>query len=150
LDNVINKSIRLEQVEQAIKTAKELRLEVGTFFVIEHPGESVEDVRRTIDFATRIDPDYCQFTVSTPYPGTRLYEIVKDRLLISDWDMFGHFEGKAYFEYGEMTKPVLEEMYKKAYRDFYLRPSFIMKSILNPHIYTNLAEVLSNLKRFAK
>jgi hypothetical protein len=42
--------------------------------------------------------------------------------LINDWEDYVFFEQKARDEMGEMTAEVVEEMYRKAYRDFYLRP----------------------------
>jgi hypothetical protein len=60
----------------------------------------------------------------TPYPGTKVYEMVKrqGRFLINDWEDYVFFDQKARYEMGDMTAELVEEMYRKAYRQFYLRP----------------------------
>ena len=39
---------------------------------------------------------------------------------------------------GEMTAELVEEMYRKAYRDFYLRPSPIMRRVKTKDFWLNL------------
>jgi translation elongation factor P/translation initiation factor 5A len=52
----------------------------------------------------------------TPYPGTKVYEIVKrqGRFLNNDWEDYVFFDQKARYEMGEMTAELVEEMYRKA------------------------------------
>ena len=78
----------------------------------------------TINFAIELDPLIANFSMMTPYPGTKVYEIVnrEGKLLMTDWEDYVFFEQKARYEMGEMTAEVVEDMYRKAYRQFYLRP----------------------------
>ena len=63
----------------------------------------------------------------TPYPGTIVYEQVKrnGRFLIQDWEDYVFFDQKARYEMGDLTAELMEEMYRKAYRQFYWRPKYI-------------------------
>ncbi|MEW6042009.1 MAG: radical SAM protein, partial [Elusimicrobiota bacterium] len=45
-----NKTITLDQVRKAVKIAKNAGIEVGGTFMIGTPGETEEDIRKTIDF----------------------------------------------------------------------------------------------------
>jgi len=76
----------------------------------------------------------------TPYPGTRVYEIVKQhgQMLIKDWDDYVFFEQKARYEMGEMTAELVEEMYRRAYRQFYLRPGPILRRLRSRGFWLNL------------
>lgn len=125
----IGKNIKLEQIENAVKLSKEVGIEVTLFFIIGNLYENERTIQKTINFAKKLDPDYVQFTVATPYPGTRLYETVKKegKILVDDWERFGSYEGKAYFEHGELTKELVESMYKKAYKEYYMRPKIILR-----------------------
>jgi radical SAM superfamily enzyme YgiQ (UPF0313 family) len=127
------KGTKLEQIRDAVKLAKEFGFEITLFFMIGNLYENRETMQKTIDFAKELDPDFVQFTIATPYPGTALYEIVKreGKLLVKDWEEYGSYEGKAYFEHGELNKELVEGMYRKAYRDFYLRPRMVLKYIKN-------------------
>ena len=87
----------------------------------------------TIEFAKSLDADVAQFMILIPYPGTEVREIIQaeGRILTDNWEEYGNLAGEAIFEHGELTKPLMEEMFKKAYRRFYYRPSYILKKILD-------------------
>lgn len=144
LDDIVQKRIRLIQVEDAVKTAKRAGLEVGTFFVLGMPGETEEEMQMSIDFAKKLDPDYCQFTICGPFPGTRLYNylVEKNVRLLDDWDLFGHYEGHAYFDYDGAKRGSIERMYKKAYKEFYLRPNYILRLLAKKKTYLNIRNTI--------
>ena len=93
--------------------------------------ENYKTMNQTIKFAKELDTDYAQFLATVPYPGTRLFEEIKKggEFLIQNWEEFGTFEGKTYFELGDIKEGLVEKMHKKAYRSFYLRPKYILKKI---------------------
>ena len=136
----IDKKIDLDTIRMAFKNAKEINLETIGFFIIGLPGETRETMQRTIDFAIELDPMIANFSMMTPYPGTKVYEIVKrqGRFLINDWEDYVFFEQQARYEMGEMTAELVEEMYRKAYRQFYLRPSPVMRRVKTKDFWLNL------------
>lgn len=136
----IDKKIDMETIRQAFKNAKEINLETIGFFIIGLPGDTRETMQRTIDFAIELDPVIANFSMMTPYPGTKVYEMVKrqGRFLINDWEDYVFFEQQARYEMGEMTAELVEEMYRKAYRQFYLRPSPIMRRLKTKDFWLNL------------
>src|SRR5260370_22164639 len=52
-------------------------------FIIGLPGETRDTIRRTIDFAKRLDTDTIQVSIAHPYPGTEFYDYVKKNNLIT-------------------------------------------------------------------
>lgn len=136
----VDKKIDLDTIRQAFKNAKEVDLETIGFFIIGLPGETRETMQRTIDFAIELDPLIANFSMMTPYPGTKVYEIVQQqgRLLINDWEDYVFFEQQARYEMGDMTADLVEEMYRKAYRQFYLRPSPIVRRMKTTDFWFNL------------
>ena len=136
----IDKKVDHETIRQAFKNAKEVGLETIAFMIIGLPGENRETMQRTIDFAIELDPLIANFSMMTPYPGTQVYEQVKreGRLLINDREDYVFFEQQARYEMGEMTAELVEEMYRKAYRQFYLRPSPIIRRAKTKDFWFNL------------
>lgn len=136
----IDKKIDLDTIRQAFKNAKEVGLETIAFMIIGLPGETRETMQNSINFAIEIDPMIANFSMMTPYPGTKVYEIVKrqGRFLINDWEDYVFFEQQARYEMGEMTAELVEEMYRKAYRQFYLRPAPIMRRLQSKDFWFNL------------
>jgi len=140
----INKRIDHDTIRQAFKNAKEVGLETIGFFIIGLPGDTRESMQRTIDFAIELDPLIANFSMMTPYPGTRVYEIVKEkgRLLMEDWDDYVFFEGRARYELGDMTAELVEEMWRKAYRQFYWRPKYIFRAARRLDFWLNIGRNL--------
>ena len=78
----IKKGITREQAIAACDSLKRAGLPYYASFIIGHPGDTRESIKATIDFADELDPYQAKFMISTPYPGTELYEMaVRNSLL---------------------------------------------------------------------
>lgn len=91
LDNIIDKRLKLSDVEKAVVTARKVGLNVSCFFVIGIPGESKEDIQQSVRFAEKIRKIGCDtidINCAVPYPGTRLHRYCIEKKLIEneiDW-----------------------------------------------------------------
>jgi radical SAM superfamily enzyme YgiQ (UPF0313 family) len=90
----IDKHIDHDTIRQAFKNAKQVGIETIGFFIIGLPGDTRESMQRTIDFAIEVDPMIANFSMMTPYPGTKVYEEVKrnGQLLMKDWEDYVFFD----------------------------------------------------------
>ncbi len=127
----IDKHVDHDTIRQAFKNAKAAGIETIGFFIIGLPGDTRETMQKTIDFAIELDPMIANFSMMTPYPGTIVYEQVKKhgRFLVQDWEDYVFFDQKARYEMGDLTAELMEEMYRKAYRQFYWRPRYILRAM---------------------
>lgn len=76
----VGKGIKLEQVRQAVRWTQEAGIEVKGYFMLGLPGDTEETLQQTIDLATELDLDETMFSLTTPFPGTRLWdELVKKK-----------------------------------------------------------------------
>jgi anaerobic magnesium-protoporphyrin IX monomethyl ester cyclase len=135
----VDKRVDLDTVRRAFKDAKDVGLETIGFFIIGLPGETEETMERTIRFACELDPMIANFSMLTPYPGTKAYEIARQqgRMLVNDWEDYIFFEGKARYEMGAMTASIIERKWKEAYRRFYLRPHRIVRTLARKDFWIN-------------
>jgi anaerobic magnesium-protoporphyrin IX monomethyl ester cyclase len=135
----IDKRVDLDTVRRAFKDAKDVGLETIGFFIIGLPGETEETMERTIRFACELDPMIANFSMLTPYPGTKAYEIARQQghMLVNDWEDYIFFEGKARYEMGAMTAPIIERKWKESYRRFYLRPHRIVRTLARKDFWIN-------------
>ena len=64
-------------------------------------------------------------------PGTEHHEIIKKegKLLNVGWEGLTAYSDGAFI-LGDVNPKLMSEMQKKAYRKFYIRPSFILKRFL--------------------
>jgi radical SAM superfamily enzyme YgiQ (UPF0313 family) len=56
---------------------------VDAFFVIGLPGETRDQIRRTFEYADRLQADHVAFYIATPYPGTDLEALCRAQGYIS-------------------------------------------------------------------
>jgi len=135
----LQKHITLGQAQRAVAAAKQAGLEVGGYFILGNIGETAEDMDRTIAFALGLDLDYAQFTIATPYPGTKMYEQVvrEGELLIDSWEDFASY-GSLVFRLGALTPELVARKYRKALRRFYFRPRFILRQLAELFTWTGL------------
>jgi anaerobic magnesium-protoporphyrin IX monomethyl ester cyclase len=90
----LKKEQTLEQVQSAVNRAKQAGIEiVHGFFVVGSPDETVEDIRATFAFASKLRLDTFGFNRLCVYRGTPLWkEYVERRLVDDDADWFKYFK----------------------------------------------------------
>jgi anaerobic magnesium-protoporphyrin IX monomethyl ester cyclase len=76
LDEIIGKGTNVGQVENAFALAKEYGMRTLANFIIGLPTETLKDLEATKRVAKSISSDVYVFSIATPLPGTRLYDLV--------------------------------------------------------------------------
>ena len=128
--DTLDKGINLEQVEEAVRLSREVGLQTIGYFMIGSPGESAETIRQTIQFAKKLRLDFAQFSVTTPFPGTKLYDLYLDGRKGADipWESFvyaGSGRGVTpVFESNLLSRDEIQYWTRRAYKEFYLRLSY--------------------------
>lgn len=113
--------------EQAVRLLREHGIEAYGGFIIGEPSETEEEIRDTIEYAKYINPATAQFSILTPYPGTEVWNQLRDRLIIQDWDKYDGLH--AVFHGDHLQAPQIESLCRKAYIQFYLRPKRLVSQI---------------------
>jgi len=130
----LGKGITLRQAEDAFQLTKKYGIATLAYFMIGSPVETREDIMQTISFMKRISPDYVHITLTTPFPGTKLYEkALSEGLYEKDyWREFARNPSSKvtarYWE-KELKEEELLVLIKLAYRSFYFRPAYILSSL---------------------
>jgi anaerobic magnesium-protoporphyrin IX monomethyl ester cyclase len=114
------KKARVADALKAMDILTENGVDVTGAFILGAPDETKQMMRDTINFAKRLDPRRAQFSILTPYPGSKTYETVKDRLLTRDWGMYTGLHPIISMDH--VTPDELRRIHISAYTSFYLRP----------------------------
>ncbi len=78
----INKPLHLNRLESLLKVCTRLGMKTHVSVSFGHIGETEATLRRTMKYASKLDTDSIQFSLATPYPGTRFYaEVVAQGML---------------------------------------------------------------------
>jgi anaerobic magnesium-protoporphyrin IX monomethyl ester cyclase len=84
LDDIINKNLKLEQIKPSVENAKKAGLLVHTFWIVGYPGETREEMEKTIEFAAQVGADSYSVAILSPLPGTPIkHQVIKENLW---WD----------------------------------------------------------------
>jgi len=121
----INKGITVEQVRNAVRIIKGSGIPVSTYYILGHPNETQETIKKTINLAVELNTDTVAVGLMVPYPGTKVYEMARQReggyrLLTEDWAQYDKYGGKA-LEVGKLTFERLSYWQAWAMVYFYLR-----------------------------
>jgi radical SAM superfamily enzyme YgiQ (UPF0313 family) len=143
--NTIKKGTTLEQIWRAVKMAQEVGLKVQTTFMFGIPGETSDEVLKTIEFACKLNPDIASFHAITPFPGTSLYDNHDQYGTISDDLTDFTYQGAAFIP-NTMSKREIIELRKLAFRRFYTRPSFLIKRLFELKNRNDLMVALRSVK----
>lgn len=104
--DMINKSIKVEQITEACRIAKKAGLDVHLTMIVGYPWETKEDALNTLGLAKRLMTsglaDVLQSTILIPYPGTPLHKEGVD----NKWFRFDPEEYERY----DMAEPVFKSI----------------------------------------
>jgi radical SAM superfamily enzyme YgiQ (UPF0313 family) len=132
--NGIMKGQTLDMVENVVSMTRKAGIGVRGFFMLGLPDENESTMRDTIAFAKRLNLTSAVFHITTPFPGTELFKIATETgELRSDagYDeyMLGFSEDIPYVPRG-LTAQRMKDFQSIAYKEFYFRPSFLARRIL--------------------
>jgi len=129
--DLMNKRITLNMVKKTIKLTKKLGIETLCFFMIGYPGENSEKIKETIDFSIKIDPNWVMFSNAIPFPKTNFLELAYKKGLLKDRNYWDKFVLNKTDEKIPYSFPNLDRWVEFAFKRFYFRPKFVLKTILN-------------------
>ena len=81
------KDMDMDKTEYIINYTKKIGIRVHLTFCIGLPGETKMSVAKTMEFIKDMNPDSYQVSFATPFPGTELYNYLKENgmLASSNW-----------------------------------------------------------------
>jgi anaerobic magnesium-protoporphyrin IX monomethyl ester cyclase len=78
--DAMEKGTRVEQIGAATRLLRDAGVDVGFFLQFGYPGETREDIDRTLEMVRACAPDDIGVSVSYPLPGTTFYQRVQAQL----------------------------------------------------------------------
>jgi radical SAM superfamily enzyme YgiQ (UPF0313 family) len=86
-----NNTLKKEEIERAVRITQEYGFTVDGGLIIGSPGETAEEMFESLEFIKSLKLDKFCFKIATPYPGTKLWEILEKEGRINfdvDWRYF--------------------------------------------------------------
>ncbi len=162
LNDIIQKGrdFRLEQLRDVSARAHALGLKVAAYFILGIPGERVEDVRLTMDYAdslARVGVDEVAFSLFIPLPGTPLWDACKPAMKGLDYlDLLAIGDLSRARSWSEhISDAELHALRREAYLRFHLKrlryhPRRFLRTLLNVAIGEQQTKTERTLRQMLK
>jgi radical SAM superfamily enzyme YgiQ (UPF0313 family) len=128
----IHKDIDKRQIIHAIDLTHKYGIDALGFFMVGNSNDTKETVLATIDFAKRLKLDFIQVCRAIAKPNSRLNDLLIEKYGIDYWKEY--ILGKRDMKRlptlcSTLSEDELEKYARKFYKDFYFRPSYIVRRI---------------------
>lgn len=127
--SLMKKNITINKIRGGIKLIHRFGIDIAGFFIIGFPGETVEDIKKTIRFSLDLGLIRANYFTYLPFPGTESYSglVSSGEINKVNWDRF-YFMSAPYSHKGISNKQ-LKSLQRSAFLKFYIRPRIILKNL---------------------
>jgi len=143
----INKGYTINQVISAFEMTRKIGISTLAFLMVGLNGETKQTIQETIDLSKKLKPNFVSWGILIVYPGSRLFKLIqagqysdKLRVLNKEEKLSGTYFGKGNYTVFEdsLTFEELQTIIKKANREFYLRPQYILQTLMSIRSFSDL------------
>ncbi len=132
-NDIYKKKISQKDITRLLAWCRELDIQVTGFFMLGAPTETLKEVWQTIKFASFSSLIEANFSITTPFPKTDLFELAKEK----GWHLPKNF---SEFDYYQVKRP---KMSKEEIEIFWLKVS---KKAANLIFYLHPIRIIATLK----
>ena len=86
LTKLMHKPVDLKKLPALVQVIRKHKIDVRGFFILGFPGETKEDMKRTIDYARGLELDWAYFSIFSPLPKTEIYRVCLEKGYIKEGD----------------------------------------------------------------
>lgn len=148
--DAMKKGITPELTIEVLGWVREVGLKPVPNVILGFPGETKKTAWDTIKFIEKVAPEAVGFyNVATPFPGTPLYDLVKEKgwLRVTDFDKYD--TTRPTFETPQLSMKELGKLREGAFHHYYLRRKYFMEKNRRFKVSTALVvgmHLIANLK----
>jgi radical SAM superfamily enzyme YgiQ (UPF0313 family) len=147
--HLIRKNLKLDRALQTIHWARKYDIEVCGFFMIGFPGETIDEVRQTLDFAVNAPLDTIFISLVSPFKGTVLRtDMMNGRF--GQWSESGQEALDHLFPVVHndlLSVDMLRKLQRSAYWRFYLKPRPLWNLSRRMTNWSNVKKVSRAIRR---
>ncbi len=127
----MKKGATTKDAKRAVELCRQYGVRSHAFFVFGFPWDTENSIRRTVDFARELDPDFFDFNLAYPIPGTELYRMVVDEGLCDVARLKQGGYSIAALRTRSVSAERLEALRRRALWRLYLRPRYVIRTLRN-------------------
>lgn len=121
------KSAETLHQERMLTKCRALGIKTAIYFIVGMPEDRLEGMRTSLAYAQTLPATFIQITACTPYPGTRFFDDVQDKLISRDWRRLDQYTPVLASEH--FSSADLHQLMGEGYRGFYLRRQWLQQAL---------------------
>jgi anaerobic magnesium-protoporphyrin IX monomethyl ester cyclase len=123
------KPIKEDKLFSVIKELEGNGIKVQAFYILGLIDDTKETIEKTIQYSHFLNTFTAQFCVLTPFPGTKTYVELQDRLLTTDFSKFTEYQPVVQLDH--VSSDEIKGYLDKAFNSYYMRPAWLKKNGLS-------------------
>jgi radical SAM superfamily enzyme YgiQ (UPF0313 family) len=142
----INRNMSIDTIKEAVKWSKAAGIMTFGFFMVGLPQDTKESIERTLKLMLELDLDFMQLNKFTMLPHSKIYEDYKQETGRDFWREY--VLGTVTLDdlkrdYLQVTDDDLDEFLERGYRQFYYRPKYVLKKMLEVRSFAEFKRLAS-------
>ena len=138
----IRKRTDLDSARAALKMTRRGGLLSSIYFVIGLPWETQATLAESEAFARELDPDVLEVFYAYPFPGTELHAQARELGLIEPGEVPTQAYDRPAMRCLNLTPEELVEARTRFLRRFYMRPRFILRTLMRTRSLAELGNYI--------
>ncbi len=116
-------TVKTDAQLEVIEKLKSNNIKVSAMYILGYPSDDEKSINNTINYSIKLNTDYAQFSIWTPYPGTPAYKDYENKVPLKSYHLFDQY--RLVYEHSSISKFKMRELLSSAYRKYYLRLKWI-------------------------
>ena len=110
-------TVNNDEQYQIINKLKKSGIYVKSMFMFGNPEDSVETIKKTIEYSRFLPNQLVQFSVFTPYPGTPAYNEFKNKIVVREFEKFNQYN--LVYKHKSLNNDIIIKLKNLGYKKFY-------------------------------
>lgn len=128
-DDILSSSgrrpIKHDKLKKVIKDLEMSGIKVQGFYIFGLIDDTELSIQKTISYSKELNTFSAQFCVLTPFPGTKTFTELKDRLITDDFSMFTEYTPVVRID--GIEPDMITKYVNRAFKSYYLRAAWLKK-----------------------
>jgi radical SAM superfamily enzyme YgiQ (UPF0313 family) len=127
--SLMKKNVTVDRIKRSVALIRKHKINIAGFFILGFPGETVEDIKKTIRFSLQTDLIRANFFTYLPFPGTESFNKLKLEGKLDKVNFKKFYFMNAAFTPQGMDRNTLKRLQRKAFLKFFLRPKILLRNL---------------------
>ncbi len=119
------KLIEANHQEEIIEYCDEIGIKVSAFYMFGLVDDTEENIKKTVDYAINMNTNVAQFCISIPYPGTKFYDEVKSKGLLTEDNFEKYNTANLVYKHNVLNGEQLVKLREYAFKKYYFRMGYL-------------------------